>query len=184
MKAIFSILTLAFLSISGKIMADDELPSASVYHLSNYWTDQSGKAFGMDSLAGYNVVMAMIYTSCPSACPMIIADLKHIEKGLSAEELKRTRFVLVSFDAEKDSAEKLLEFSHKMKLPAPAWTLLKGSAADVQALSQTLEIKYRPLATGDFAHSNTILVLDKHGVIIRRQEGREGMEDTIKALSL
>lgn len=147
------------------------LPPGSLYHLPEAWTAPDGVARPLAALRGRVVVMTMMFTSCEYACPRIVADLKAIEAALPASTLGETRFVLASFDAARDLPPVLGEYARKSDLPAPRWTLLHAPADSVRTLAAALGISYQPVEGGGFAHSNVIVVLDRDGVPIHRQEG-------------
>jgi protein SCO1/2 len=153
------------------------LPPKSLYHLESKWTDDAGQVRLLSDLRGAPVVIAMIFTNCEYACPIIVTDLMRIRAALPAAERARTRFVLVSFDTVRDTPPVLRAFRAKMTLDDPAWTLLRGEAADVQELAMLLGVKYKPDARGQFSHSNLITVLNPAGEIAFQREGLRGDTD-------
>src|SRR5262245_41551267 len=81
--------------------------SDSVYELSASLVDQDGRRVGLDLFRGHPVLISMFYTTCPDACPLLIADLKRIEGELPAARRAALRVVLVSLDPKRDSPEAL-----------------------------------------------------------------------------
>jgi protein SCO1/2 len=156
------------------------LPPRSLYHLDSRWTDDTGAVRTLASLRGESVVLAMIFTNCEYACPIIVTDLLRIRADLPEAVRARARFVLVSFDAARDTPPVLRAYRGKMQLDDPAWTLLHGEAADVQELAMLLGVKYKQDAKGNFSHSNTITVLNSAGEIAFQREGLRG--DTAEAV--
>ena len=61
------------------------LSGQSIYQVRAAWTDTDGKSVQLRSLRGKPVVLAMVYTTCTTACPLTVADLKRIESALSPE---------------------------------------------------------------------------------------------------
>ncbi len=59
-----------------------EISDLSIYNLPSKWTTQDGKDIELKSLRGNVLVMVMIYTSCKSACPRLVADMRDIESKL------------------------------------------------------------------------------------------------------
>ena len=110
----------------------------------------------------------MIYTSCVHACPMIVSDMKKIAGGLP--ENGGVQYVLVSFDPDRDTPERLRDFREAHGL-SENWTLLRSDAMDVGTLAALLDVRYRFEADGNIAHSNRITLLDAGGEIIGLQEG-------------
>jgi protein SCO1/2 len=168
------------LPVAAPASADAPLPPKSLYHLDATWQDDTGAKRLLASLRGEPVVLAMIFTNCEYACPIIVTDLLRIRAALPEALRDRTRFVLVSFDAARDTPPVLRAYRSKMRLDDPAWTLLHGDAADVQELAMLLGVKYKQDTKGNFSHSNTITVLNPGGEIAFQREGLRG--DTTEAV--
>ena len=58
---------------------DKPITDLSIYNLPEKWTNQDGKDIELKELRGKVLVMVMIYTSCKSACPRLVADMRNIE---------------------------------------------------------------------------------------------------------
>jgi protein SCO1/2 len=102
-----------------------------------------------------------------------VHDIQAIRDALPAEARAKARFVLVSFDTERDTPAALRAYRAKLGLD-DHWTLLRGSADDVQELAMLLGVKYRREASGDYSHSNLITVLNREGEIAHQREGLRG----------
>lgn len=149
------------------------LSDRSLYQLDAVWTDDTGAAVKLADLRGRPVVLAMFFASCTYACPILVHDLQAIRDALPAETRARTRFVLVSFDSDRDTAAALHAYRGKLELDA-GWTLLRGADADIQELAMLLGVKYRRNANGDFSHSNLVTILNAQGEIALQREGLRG----------
>src|SRR5262245_49991357 len=55
----------------------------SIYQLESRWTNDLGRALELGALEGRVQVVAMVFTSCNNACPIIVHDLQRIEAALS-----------------------------------------------------------------------------------------------------
>jgi protein SCO1 len=147
------------------------LSGQSIYQVRTAWRDMDGKPAQLRSLRGRPVALAMVYTNCTTACPLILADLKRIESALSPEARERVWFALFSFDSERDRPEVLKKFASAHDLDPSRWRLYHGGRAAVRELAMVLGIRYKKDARGDFDHSNVISVLDREGVIRHQQVG-------------
>jgi protein SCO1 len=147
------------------------LSGASIYQASSTWTGSDGKRVPLRSLRGRPVALAMIYTHCTTACPLILANLKLIEAALSPDARERVWFALASFDSERDRPAVLRQFAAVRDLDASRWRLYHGDPAAVRELAMMLGIRYRRDARGDYDHSNLITILDRDGVIRHQQVG-------------
>ena len=97
--------------------------------------------------------------------------MKEIREGLTDAEKRKLGFMLFSFDPARDTPERLDTVARDMDLESPDWNLLTSDEANVQELAAATNIQYKDMTTGEFSHSNTILILDKNGEIVHRQEG-------------
>jgi protein SCO1/2 len=162
----------------------EPLSGQSIYHLDSAWTDQEGKATKISALRGLPVVVAMVYTSCPGACPMTIADLKRIEEGIPEAQRSQVRFAVFSFDSKRDTPAKLKAFVKSRSLDPGRWTLFHGTPGSVRKLAAILGIRYKMDKAGEFDHSNVITLLDRAGLIAHQQVGlRQDPKETVSRLT-
>ncbi len=143
----------------------------SLYQVESTWTTDAATAMPLGNLRGRVQVVVMFFTSCAYACPIIVNNLKRLEATLPPTLRPQTGFVLVSFDAGRDTPPVLKAFRQKYELDARRWTLLRGEPQDVLELAALLGVKYKRDANGNFAHSNLITVLNPEGEIIHQQAG-------------
>ncbi|MCO5143587.1 MAG: SCO family protein [Oligoflexia bacterium] len=143
--------------------------STSLYGIGGKWRTTENRLTNVAISKGYPVVIVMIYTSCPHACPMTIAKLKQIESAFHKKGIDEINFVLASFDFEGDKPEKLKEFQRAQKLDPVYWHFLAPeSEGDARSLAVALGISYKKISKSDFSHSNVITLLDKEGNILAK----------------
>jgi protein SCO1 len=152
-------------------LAADALPGTSLYHLSDPWRAHDGGAFTLPALRGNAVVMVMFYGDCTTACPVLVRTAEQIEAALAPAERARTRFVLVTFDTERDSPEKLRAYAADKGLDRDGWHWLVGTPLQTRQLAAMLGVQLREVGNGAFAHSNVVTVLDTGGAPSVRLEG-------------
>ena len=146
----------------------------SLYELGFALTDAQGRTRHLAEFRGQPFVASMIYTHCTSVCPRITADLKALDRALPAEVRARTRFLLFSLDPERDTPAALAGFARERGLDPERWTLLAAGPDDMRTLAAVLDVRFRPDAGGEIAHSAVIVVVDREGVIRFRQAGLTG----------
>lgn len=170
-------------AISVEKAMSQELPEMSVYHLPATWTNQDAQEIQLEDMRGKVVVMVMIYTSCKSACPRLVADMRNIERQVPKEYLGEIQFVMVSIDPETDTPQRLKAFSEENQMTDDHWMFLRGSEADTREFAAVLAVSYRQISPIDFSHSNIISVFDKDGVLVHQKEGLGvDSEETITAI--
>lgn len=153
------------------LAADAPLPGASLLHLRDAWTDHHGATVHLADLRGRPTVVVMFYGTCVTACPVLLHDAELIEAALPADLRAATRFLMVTFDPERDTPERLAAYAAEKGLDRERWSFLTADAAAVRRLAGALGVRYRPDGRGGFAHTNLITVLDADGVPVARLEG-------------
>ncbi len=143
----------------------------SLFELTFPLTDSQGRTRHLDELRGRPFVASMVYTSCTSVCPRITADLQRLERALPTDVRARTRFVLFSLDPERDTPAALRAFARDHGLDSTRWTLLAAGPDDMRTLAAVLDVRFRPDAGGEIAHSAVIVVAGGDGMIRHRQAG-------------
>ena len=189
------IFTLALAMFAAGVFADDKPPCCralppgkpptdkSLYQLDSAWTSDVGREVRLGVLRGRPQVVAMFFAHCEYACPIIVENLRAIERALPAALREQVDFLLVSFDTERDTPEVLRAYRAKMKLATAHWTLLRGRGDDVRELAALLGINYQRDARGQFSHSNVITVLNAEGEVVFQQAGlNKDSAETIAAL--
>ena len=71
-------------------------------------TDQDGRSFRFSSLRGAPALMLFGFAHCPDVCPTSLQKLALLKQ--SNPELKGVRVVMISVDAERDTAAALKEY--------------------------------------------------------------------------
>jgi protein SCO1/2 len=155
----------------------------SLYQTESKWTTDAGKQIKLADLKGRPQVVVMFFASCQYACPILVHDLQKIETALTPESRARVGFTLVTIDPRRDTPEVLANFRATRVLPAATWTLLHGESDDILELAALLGVKYKEEATGQFAHSNIITVLNGEGEIVHQLVGLgQDLKATVREL--
>jgi protein SCO1/2 len=152
-------------------LAAGPLPSESFYNLHPILVDQHARATTLDVHRGHPVIVSMFYTSCPNACPMLIADLRALEASLPEAKRGNLRVLLVSMDPVRDTPEAMAEIVERHGIDDARWSLVRPEPEAVREIAAALGIKYRPLANGEMNHSSLLTLLDIDGSPVARLEG-------------
>ncbi len=143
----------------------------SIYNLPSQWTTQDNKNIEMKDLKGKVLVMVMIYTSCKSACPRLVADMRNIEERIPANLKDNVQLVLVSIDPTVDTPKRLKEFSIENKMDGKQWLFLRSTEENTREFAAVLAVNYKKISPMDFSHSNIISVFNADGELAFQQEG-------------
>lgn len=150
---------------------EETMDEMSIFQLPSVWNTQEGKQIEFKDLQGEPLVVVMIYTSCRTACPRLVADMRGIEAVVAEKETKGIKYVLVSIDPKNDTPEKLKAFAKENGMDGPQWLFLQGTEDGVRDFANILAVKYKEISPMDFSHSNIISVFDKKGVMQYQKEG-------------
>ena len=155
----------------------------SLYQVTSTWITATEQHIRLGALQGKVQVLAMFYTTCEYACPLLVSIMQQIEAALPAALLPQVSFVLITFDPERDTPRLLRAYRDKRHLDSQRWMLLSGQPEEVLELAVLLGVNYTKDPQGGFAHTNLITVLNKKGEIVHRHEGIQArIEDTLAAI--
>lgn len=152
------------------VQATNSLTPGSLYQVESIWTNDAGKMLRLSDFRGRPRIITMFFANCQSACPLLVADMRRIEKALPENLRSKVGFILVTFDPERDTPEALQKCRNDHHL-GENWTLLRGNPDDVLELAALLGVKYKKAGAGQFFHSNLITILDRNGEIAFQQIG-------------
>lgn len=162
--------------------ATSALPGDSFYRLTPPLADQDGRPFELASLQGAPVLVSMFYSSCEMVCPVLFETIKQTVGSLPAAIGDRIRVLMVTFDPQRDTVAVLKETAQKHGCDK-RWSLVRGSDSDVRQIAAALGVQYRRLASGEFNHSTSVLLLDGQGRIAMRS-GSLGAVDPLLVSAL
>jgi protein SCO1/2 len=157
-------------ALAGTAPAPKPLPSDSVLRLPDRYTDQDGRAFTLAQRRGQPQLVAMFYSSCKYACPLLIDSGKGVEHALSPAQRAKLKILYVSLDPVRDQPKVLAALATQRKLDRTRWTLATTDAAGVRRTAAVLGVRYRQLGNGEFNHSSQLILLDRDGRVLARTE--------------
>jgi protein SCO1/2 len=156
---------------SSTVSQNKGISDLSIYNLPSQWTTQDGKNIELKSLNGNVLVMVMIYTSCKTACPRLVADMRNIEAKLNQKTKKNVKLILVSIDPVTDTPHKLKSFAIANKMDNEPWLFLRSTEDNTREFAAILAVNYKQISPMEFSHSNIISVFNPKGELIYQQEG-------------
>ena len=164
--------------------ASKSISELSIYNLPSKWTNQNGKNIEMKDMKGKVLVMVMIYTSCKSACPRLVADMRNIEEHLPDNIKNNVKLVLVSIDPTVDTPKRLKAFSIENKMENDQWVFLRSTEENTREFAAVLAVNYKKISPMDFSHSNIISVFNAEGELAYQQEGiGVNNDETVKKIT-
>lgn len=130
-------------------------------------------ASGLVNLADFRgdvVLLYFGYTWCPDICPTNLVLIAGALKALTPEELERVQVLFVSVDPERDSVERLAEYSGYFH---PKIVGLTGTPEQIAAVAKLYGAAYRRTELPDSAmgyvvdHSAYSYLIDPRGRLVR-----------------
>jgi protein SCO1/2 len=134
------------------------------------------------------VVIGFIYTHCPDICPMTTHNIQLAEEKLSKDELKGVKFLLVSFDPERDSPSILKKYAFVRDMNMNDWELLTGSIENIDPLLNEFNVRaihddttYNDKGEPDYfiIHTDRISLVDENGNLRKNYRGSIANPDEI-----
>ena len=143
-----------------------DLPGDTLYQMPATLNIQQGGQAGFNLYQGHPAVISMFYGSCPAYCPMLISAVQLYESHLDQESRGRLRVLLVSFDAARDTPQRLAEISRLYRADPRRWTFASAAEPDARRIAALLGFHYRRLEDGSFDHSQIITLVDAQGRVL------------------
>ena len=90
---------------------------------------------------GKITLMAMVYTHCPDICPMTTHNMHLVEQRLSEKTLQQTRFVVITFDPNRDTPTVLKKFAEIRDISFDRWNFLTGNQSNTNDVKLKFDVK-------------------------------------------
>jgi protein SCO1/2 len=90
--------------------------------------DGSAASAQTELTSGKPTIVAFIYTSCTTICPLTSQIMREVQ-GLLGTEMQGTRMASISIDPEYDTPERLMAYANKFGA-SPQWTHYTGTLAN------------------------------------------------------
>lgn len=132
-------------------------------------TDQDGRAFGSDDLAGRVWVASFIFTRCETVCPAITRQMARVQDRTRNLE-PALHLVSFSVDPEHDTPDRLAAYAHAHRASPRMWTFLTGPSEAVrEAVEHGLRISIGKDAAdpspAGISHGTHLVLVDRAGRI-------------------
>ncbi len=124
-------------------------------------------------------LFAMVYTHCPDICPMTTHNMQLIEERLPDNLKGKVKFVIISFDPERDTPNVLKKFAEIRDITFENWTLLSGNNQNTKEVMLKFDIKAIPddstydngELTYSMIHTDRISLIDQNGRLRSNYKG-------------
>ena len=127
--------------------------------------DQEGRAVTAASLRGSPLVVAFMFTRCPTICPLITASMRGLQSSSKSAKLP-LKLLSISVDPETDTPEVLKSYALKHGVDLANWLFLSGDMESTKATvieGFKIALERRPNADVDPAgiiHGSHLVLVD------------------------
>ncbi len=127
-------------------------------------TDQPVK---LSDYRGKVVVLAFIFTSCKSVCPLISKQMQALQDELKKGALfgDKASMLSVTVDPEKDTAAALAKYAENFGADAKGWRFLREEPAKLKAVLAAYDEWTKLLPSEEVDHPARVYLVDRAGNI-------------------
>lgn len=146
------------------------------------FTDHLNRRVGKEDMEGKITIVDFFFTSCPSICPVMSAEMERVQDAFREED--KVQIFSISIDPEYDSPEILADYAERHLAEKDKWYFLTGDKGLTYELARcgfvlpTIDGAGNP---EDFIHSDKFVLVDELGRIRGYYSGtqREGVDQLI-----
>lgn len=123
--------------------------------------NQDSSQITNSSLKDKVFVADFFFTSCPTICPRMKAQMLRVQKKFAEED--QLMLVSHSIDPEFDQVPILKTYADRLGVKADKWHLLTGDKEDIYKLARSYMVTALEDSTspGGYAHSGAFILVDK-----------------------
>lgn len=132
------------------------------------YSDQNGKPFGTEELAGKVWIADFIFTKCKTVCSPMTNEMASLQKKIKEEGIQ-VEFVSFTVDPTIDSPKALKNYLLQFTDDESNWHALTGytqEAIEVFAREQFQTIVQKPTTSNQVIHGTNFYLIDQHGRIV------------------
>jgi protein SCO1/2 len=136
--------------------------------------DQTRASVSLSQFRGKVVALNFVYTSCvlPQFCLRLVTQFSAVQKRFTERMGRDLVLLTVSFDPNRDTPERLAEYSRQWNADPRSWHFLTGTSSDIQRVCRQFGVDAFP-DEGLITHSTRTVVIDRQGAIAASIEGNQ-----------
>lgn len=152
----------------GAIERNGETVFDTIYHTvpEFFLTAQDSSLFSNEQVAGKIHVVNFFFTSCPSICPAMIAQMKRLQGNTA--DIEELTFLSHTIDPRRDTLARLNWYIETKEIDTHNWYFLYGEQEYVHDLGTKgymINAMEDEAADGGFLHSEHFVLVDREGHI-------------------
>lgn len=129
--------------------------------------DLAGERVKLSDYRGKVVVLAFIFTSCKSVCPLISKQMAALQGELKRGALfgDKAGMLSVTVDPDNDSAAVLAQYAANLGADAAGWRFLREEPAQLKAVLSAYDEWTKLLPSEEIDHPARVYLIDRAGNI-------------------
>jgi protein SCO1/2 len=133
-------------------------------------------------------LLAMVYTHCPDICPMTTHNMHLLEQKLPKNLKNKVKFVIISFDPNRDTPSVLKKFAEIRDITFDNWIFLTGDKQNTKEVMLKFDVKAIPADSSynndgelsySIIHTDRISLIDQEGKFRSNYKGSTANLDLI-----
>ncbi|WP_188752847.1 SCO family protein [Parapedobacter defluvii] len=124
--------------------------------------DQDSTVISSNGLKNKIHVASFIFLSCPTICPQMNAQMKHVQE--KTQDMEDVILLSYTIDPKRDTIPALKAYADKIGAKGNKWYFVYGNQEEVMRLAEKSYYAIAhpdSLAPGGFTHSGGLLLVDK-----------------------
>lgn len=165
--SVMTLLLLVVTACSGGVeLNTDENDLATDFELTN----THGETISLADSDGKVRLVYFYFSNCETGCVPATYFLSKVQDGLKEEGVfgDQVEILQITFDPERDTTERLIEFAELNKADTSAWHFLRGKEQYSRDLALAYKIGVFDQGDGQFAHTNAVLVVNQLGYVEKK----------------
>ena len=140
--------------------------------------DQNERPVKSADLKGKVLLVGFIYTNCPDVCPLTTTRMRELQERLAKAGMlgNDTMLLSISVDPDRDTPAVLAKYAANYGADTATWPFLTGKTDYVRTVvvegfhlgaekTPTHDHGGSPTPTYEVAHSDRLVLVDKHGTV-------------------
>lgn len=110
-------------------------------------------------------LLHFVYTTCSTACPVVVHELAQLHRDLPDDVRRAVRFVSVTVDPLQDTPDSLAAYARRLGADRPGWHFVTGPGA--HTLAERLAV-FAPERSALADHRTSLYLYDARGALLQR----------------
>jgi len=127
------------------------------------FSNQMGQQVHLKDLPNKVLLVNFFFTSCPSICPKMMANLEKIQEAYVKNDTL-LQLISLTVDPERDSSEQLRAYGNKHNINPDNWWLVTGNKKEIYDWARNevfVSVTQGDGGPDDFIHTEKLVLLDK-----------------------